>query len=488
MDKYDYDGKTRTLEITGESITALDIERIRRLSVNNVYKIYIHNTSITDLPNLFNDVNVLSMFENVNILKLSNNKKLTTIQAAFVGAFPRLKQLEMTNNKITHIPTELFSGVYLRNLKNLELFNLSNNELTEVPEEFSKLPYLVYIDFSHNELSALPTSLEYYSRLNRRIVLNLNNNNFNTIPLFLLKPQEDVNPFLITAIETIRLQKFSLNMLNTVFKYLLKYGIVFKYYYNKFIENQSIKMADVLLTLFVHYVVEEPPSLGEITQRTMGGVPFIEKRVEGRDLLDYLLARRTLLNITSLIHDQHSIQSLRDAFSASFNPEVLYTLVDITTSPVNLFMDGNPLPEIMYSIDQPYTSEDYELLIKYTIQSPGAARDKNELTKQLMSTIFRGHFNPVVGDNIHARHASPSKAYKRPIPTKSPFSGINPDAVNQVYDYIKEPIPIISRDTRNEYNRLKSEGKLGGGGRRRTRRHRRRHRRRYTRHRRYNKR
>jgi len=486
MDKYEYDEKTHTLEISGESITALDIERIRGLNPNAVYKIYIHDTLITDLPNLFNYVNVLSMFENVDTLQLPNNK-LTTIPTIFVGALPRLKRIDLENNKITHIPTELFDGIYIENLQNVEILNLSNNELTEVPDAFSKLPYLVYIDFSNNKLSALPTSLDYYSRLNRRIGINLNNNKFHDIPLFLLKPQENINDTLKHIVYSIthsfKWKKNLTTILSKIAYFGERYGFLLERLYNSITfgpDTISINKFQIATTLLIHYYFYsglQPMLVQPIN--TISDVYLMP--VPGREILDRAL---------EMVYNNQHIRNLPENIMNmnSFNPNGVYTILDITTSPVNLFMDGNPLPEIMYSIDQPYTSEDYELLIKYTIQTQGAARDKNEITKQLMSTIFRGHFNPVVGDNIHARHASPSKAYTRPMQTKRGFSGINPDAVNDVYSYLKEPVPIISEDTRKEYKRLRSEGKLGGGRRRRTRRHRRSRRRPYTRHRRYNKR
>ena len=53
-----------------------------------------------------------------------------------------LKQLDLSNNKITEVPTEI------ENLKSLMVLNLSGNKIYEMPDELSKLKFLkeIYLD------------------------------------------------------------------------------------------------------------------------------------------------------------------------------------------------------------------------------------------------------------------------------------------------------------------------------------------------------
>lgn len=395
---YKYDAEKHILEISGKSITALDISRIQALNAPAVYHINIHDTAIADLPNLFNYPMLMTKLEHVTSLAVINSD-LISIPVHFVGAFPALKILNLQNNQIATIPVELFDGVFLENLANLDLFNISNNQLTNIPEEFANIRYLTHINLGNNKLTTLPQSLAYYANLNRKITINLRDNYFREIPLFLLKPQKNVDKNLVDFINYINHPE---NM-----------------------TERDQRLAHINANILVH--------------------PF----VTSFDILQYLNA---------------------ESFNMSHNAAD-YNVWDITIYPVHLFMDENPLPEIMYSIDQPYTSEDYDILVKYTMQSQTAARDQNEITKKYMSSVFRGHFNPVPGYNDSTRHASPTQLYTRPLPAQSPFARMNPGAVNEVYSFLKEPVPSVSRAAREEHSRLKSEGAIGG---RRSRRHRRR--------------
>jgi hypothetical protein len=190
---YKYDAQKHELEISGKSITALDMERIQLLNFPVVYHINIHDTSITELPNIVDYQLIMPKMNNVTSIAVVNSN-LTNINVQFVCAFSRLKTLDLHNNQITEISDDF---LYSDNTRNIEILNLSHNELKAIPEVFERLQFLIYIDFSYNKLTKLPKSLAYYTGLNRNIIIILNNNLFREIPIFLLKPQKNINPKLI---------------------------------------------------------------------------------------------------------------------------------------------------------------------------------------------------------------------------------------------------------------------------------------------------
>lgn len=422
LEIYSYDAKTYTLEITGNAITALDMTRIQELNAPAVYTINIHDTSIKELPNMFIYPMLMLKWENVTSIALPNNA-LTTLPSNFVGAFPQLKQLNLQNNKIATIPTELFDGVYLENMANLELLNMSNNALTHIPDEFAKLKYLILIDFSNNRLTSLPQSLAYYSQLYRRVLINLNKNEFREIPLFLLKPLQNYSKKIANAIDKFNLQVKLVNIWATIYPLMIKYGHMF----DTILSYDNITIKKVGIELFIHFALATPFANYFSHIFNLNNTKFIQK-ARGNELLAFFFEMVYNMPITNeIITDER----ITNAFNNSFNPNSAYTGFDITTTPVNLLIEDNPLPELMYSIEQPYTADDYDVLVKYTIQQ---AQYQTDITDKKIRSVFRGHKNMM-------------------------------DPMHEVYSYLKEP--PISQNTRAEYSRLKSEGKIGGKRRRR---------------------
>eukprot|EP00088_Acartia_fossae_P015157 TRINITY_DN18259_c0_g2_i1.p1 TRINITY_DN18259_c0_g2~~TRINITY_DN18259_c0_g2_i1.p1 ORF type:complete len:241 (+),score=51.51 TRINITY_DN18259_c0_g2_i1:41-763(+) len=104
-------------------------------------------------------------------LDLSNNK-LTALPQT-LGSYKILKSLNVSRNRIVEIPQQI------ENLIKLEILNLSFNCIQKIPHGFSKLKNLKEIDLSHNNLTEFPTSLVGLKHLN---VINLTKNKITLIP------------------------------------------------------------------------------------------------------------------------------------------------------------------------------------------------------------------------------------------------------------------------------------------------------------------
>ncbi|RLD64660.1 MAG: hypothetical protein DRI84_08455 [Bacteroidetes bacterium] len=70
-----------------------------------------------------------------------------------IGEFSLLKELNISNNKITILPYEI------KNLEEVEFLNLSFNELTELPSDISYMQSLEKLLIGHNPLEFLPKDI-----------------------------------------------------------------------------------------------------------------------------------------------------------------------------------------------------------------------------------------------------------------------------------------------------------------------------------------
>ncbi|MFS4483172.1 leucine-rich repeat domain-containing protein [Hyunsoonleella sp. 2307UL5-6] len=84
-----------------------------------------------------------------------------------------VSKLDLSNQNLTKIPTEIFS------LKNLKSLDLSNNKISTIPSDILKLKQLKKLDISNNKISNFYAKICHLPKLQ---VLNLNNNSIKTIP------------------------------------------------------------------------------------------------------------------------------------------------------------------------------------------------------------------------------------------------------------------------------------------------------------------
>ncbi|MBD2176165.1 leucine-rich repeat domain-containing protein [Pseudanabaena sp. FACHB-1998] len=126
-------------------------------------------------------------------LNLSNN---SISEIASFTSLPKLTSLDLSNNFITYLSSEIFNLVNLTslnisynqiqdipskisNLNNLTSLNLSHNRIKDIPSEISNLNNLTSLDLSHNPIKDIPSEM---SNLNNLSSLDLSRNLIQDIP------------------------------------------------------------------------------------------------------------------------------------------------------------------------------------------------------------------------------------------------------------------------------------------------------------------
>ncbi|QVM92500.1 hypothetical protein JYG34_05570 [Pseudomonas entomophila] len=130
------------------------VETLRRgwrrklVDVNDEYELVIDGEHVGELPALPEDVT----FPHVQRLVL-RDMVLQDIDAAFLGRFPNLVELDLSHNRLTQVPEGIEALVHLRRL------NLSNNQLVidaRANSVFAQLALLDSIELSFNPLMQAP--------------------------------------------------------------------------------------------------------------------------------------------------------------------------------------------------------------------------------------------------------------------------------------------------------------------------------------------
>ncbi|GFQ66391.1 hypothetical protein TNCT_671951 [Trichonephila clavata] len=174
----------KTLDLTKNKITDIPDEFFTSLS-NNLNNLYLSCNKISNLsmylfPKLqvlhlsFNDVHSYGLLHptccpQVQILALDHNY-ISTIEDETFNKMHSLRILDLSYNKITTLPNDVFSGT------KLERLNLSHNYLTVIPmAAFAEVKNsLKFIDISSNRLTSLLP--EIFSTPNKIQALNLSSN------------------------------------------------------------------------------------------------------------------------------------------------------------------------------------------------------------------------------------------------------------------------------------------------------------------------
>jgi len=124
------------------------------VNVTQVKKLSLENNKIKQLS-AFLDLNILTIFPNLQVLNLSYNELYSIEAHNFIG-LPMLHRLSLANNNINSIDQAAFEG--LVNLYNLEL---NNNNLHGLPDFlFSPLLSLHHLDLSETGLLSAILSKE----------------------------------------------------------------------------------------------------------------------------------------------------------------------------------------------------------------------------------------------------------------------------------------------------------------------------------------
>ena len=151
---------------------------------------------LTQLEELVLDVNNINSIPCVPVLRKLANLKLLSLRKqqdgeykilrnidSWLSSCSSLRELYLSSNKITQVPTELkalkglrvlelsnnelqnIPGVVLREWVNMEYLNLGRNKLRELPEEIGHMRSLIVLRLSDNKLKSLPNSICSLTRL-----------------------------------------------------------------------------------------------------------------------------------------------------------------------------------------------------------------------------------------------------------------------------------------------------------------------------------
>ncbi|XP_028169504.1 leucine-rich repeat-containing protein 57-like [Ostrinia furnacalis] len=114
---------------------------------------------------------VISLSEKLRNLDLSKNR--LSYLPEELSKFKLLKQLNLESNKLEMVPH------YVANLQKLELLNISNNSIQSLPHTFCKLCNLKQIYLNNNKFKQFPVQLLGISNLE---VVDLSHNKITEVP------------------------------------------------------------------------------------------------------------------------------------------------------------------------------------------------------------------------------------------------------------------------------------------------------------------
>ena len=142
--------KLQSLNISNNNITELpsEINNLKNLQFLN-----LEGTNIVNLPDLSQFKNLISLdLDNISTLNGANAlNKIFNVKS--------LRELSMSSVFIMAVPTEI------KKLKNLLKLNLSRCGLTEFSKGICMLKNLIYLDLSFNEISSIPSDIGKMKKL-----------------------------------------------------------------------------------------------------------------------------------------------------------------------------------------------------------------------------------------------------------------------------------------------------------------------------------
>lgn len=142
-------------------------------------KLALRALGLEQVPPPLLGLNGLAAFERVD---LSNNRfthSLWTSGPTTPAGYPRLKELNLSWNRLECIPSEVLT------MSALQKLDVSHNRIAEIPRGLEKLCSISYLDLSHNALAdeALPSTI---AKLTGLAHLNVSHNRLKRIPWLLL--------------------------------------------------------------------------------------------------------------------------------------------------------------------------------------------------------------------------------------------------------------------------------------------------------------
>ncbi|KAI9294631.1 RNI-like protein [Neoconidiobolus thromboides FSU 785] len=176
-----------TVDLSGNN------DRVQWWEQKEITKLYLNDNQLKNI-----DERIMENFKELIVVDLMNNRiqEITTK----VDGFFNLKILNLSHNKLQHLPQELFNlkltelnlshneiQDFNYNILNKEInetlvtLNLSNNFITNIHDSINQLNKLVNLDLSNNKLQQLPIEIKELQSLT---TLNLKRNRLESIPFF----------------------------------------------------------------------------------------------------------------------------------------------------------------------------------------------------------------------------------------------------------------------------------------------------------------
>ncbi|XP_051173154.1 protein slit-like [Leptopilina boulardi] len=202
--KYAQERKVFTLKhCTFEQNTNLS-KFAKMINAINVEEIHLTDNTI-QLNTIGFNKNLFQGFDEIKILRITNNLNLTTINSDLFEFLPHLVNLHLVNNNLKRIPENLFGY-----LPNLNILRLSRNNIQSLSSNsFQNLTALTYLDLSYNKINDLQPNI-FDAMINLKILL-LDNNNFTWLPEYAFKKLTNLKYLDLTSTGLI-------SLLETVFR------------------------------------------------------------------------------------------------------------------------------------------------------------------------------------------------------------------------------------------------------------------------------
>lgn len=137
------------LDLSGQKLDSFPDEIFNLIYLK---KLNLADNQISFLPP---EINRLTNLEEFNM----ENNQLSGTLPAEIGAWKKLKVLDVSGNNLTGIPAEI------GNLAGLATLDYNNNKLTSLPQEIENLTGLRYLFLSNNEFTRVPEQLKKMTNL-----------------------------------------------------------------------------------------------------------------------------------------------------------------------------------------------------------------------------------------------------------------------------------------------------------------------------------
>jgi internalin A len=149
------------------------LRMIQEAARSNSKELNLCNQGLTEIPT------EVFQLQNLRSLNLSKNKIVKIPDV--IAQLQNLTQLYLAHNKIVKIPD------VIAQLQNLEVLHLSHNKIVKIPDAITQLQKLTWLNLSRNQIVEIPDAI---TQLQNLIWLNLDNNQITKIPDALTQLQE----------------------------------------------------------------------------------------------------------------------------------------------------------------------------------------------------------------------------------------------------------------------------------------------------------